>query len=266
MACGWQVSYAGCPGDTEFIDTMDPDTRASAEEMATDLLDQWTGGTFGLCPEEIRPCRDVAQDPHRALREFTEARTGNTSPWLPVLLGGRWFNIGCGSCGGRCGCVDGTRALSLPWPVASVTETLIDGQVLDPTAYRVDEQRLLVRTDGGSWPTSQNLLASPTEDDTFVVRYMRGLQVPTGGQVAAGVLAMEFMKAMCDDGSCQLPQRVQTVTRQGVTVAMLDGFEDLAQGRVGIWLIDSWVASVTAPPRPSRVFSVDLARGSRAAR
>lgn len=261
MTCGWQVSYAGCPGDTEFIDTMDKDSRALAEEMATDLLNQWTGGLYGECPVTVRPCRNTG-DPHRALREFTKTTTGPGSgaPWMPVLISGRWINIGCGQCGGRCACANGTRALSLPWPVSQIKEILVDGQIVPPEAYRVDAQRMLVRTDGGSWPVTQDLYAEPDEPDTFVIEYLHGLEVPAGGRIAAGILAMEFMKAMCNDNTCQLPQRVQTVTRQGVTVAMMDGFEDLDEGRVGIWLIDSWVSSVTRPRRPATVRSVDMPR------
>lgn len=265
MACGWEASYAGCSGDQEFIDSVDEDTKRLAEEMATDLLDRWTGGLYGVCPVTVRPCRAFRQDPHRALRDFTQTTTGtgSGSPWMPVLIGGRWINIGCGQCGGRCSCVDGARALSLPWPIDSVDAVTIDGATLPEDAYRVDAQRLLVRTDGGTWPLTQNLDADVTEPDTFAVTYQRGTPVPAGGKIAAGVLAMELMKALCDDGSCQLPQRVQTVTRQGVTVAMLDSFEGLEDGRTGIWLVDSWVSSVTKPRRPAAVYSVDLPRARR---
>lgn len=264
MACGWDVSYAGCPADEGFLSGVDPEMKALAEEAATDLLNQWTGGLYGVCEVTIRPCRDTSRDPHRALAEFVETTTGSWStPWMPVLVGGRWYNIGCGSCGSSCACVDGTRALSLPWPVESIVSVTIDGAVLDPAAYRVDAKRLLVRTDGGTWPTTQDLNADPGEPNTFVIEFMRGTPVPAGGKIAAGVLAMEFMKAWCSDDTCQLPQRVQNVTRQGVTIGMLEGME-LEDGRVGIWLVDSWVDSVTRPRRPSQVYSVDLPRGSRA--
>lgn len=260
MACGWEPSYSGCTGSEAFLESLTAETRETAETVATDLLDQWTGGLYGACPVTVRPCREGLGYSGMGL-DFKKAATGRgPSPWEPVLVGGRWYNIGCGGCGGRCACVDGSRALSLPWPVSAVSRVVIDGEVLDPSAYKVQEQRLLVRTDGGVWPLGQDLLAADDAPGAFAVTYDHGLPVPTGGRVAAGVLAMEFAKALCNDNTCQLPKRVQTVTRQGVTVAMLDGFEDLNAGRVGIWLVDSWVASVTQPRKASRVYSPDIPR------
>jgi hypothetical protein len=133
----------------------------------------------------------------------------------------------------------------------------IDGEVLDPSAYRVDNGRLLVRQDGGRWPTCQDMGAALGEDDTWGITYDKGYPVPAGGQIAAGLLANELAKAACNDRSCGLPQRVQTVTRQGVTIAVLDAFDDIDEGHTGIWLIDSWVASVVRRPRRMRVLSPD---------
>lgn len=262
MACGWTPNYAGCAADKETVEGWSPELREIAETMATDLLNQWTGGLYGACPATIRPCREFRPATNRALHEFRETTTGARMPWMPVLIDGSWFNLGCGSCGHRCGC-EGPATLSLPWPVESIVSVTIDGAVIPPTSYRVDASRLLVRTDGGSWPATQNLTAAPGEPDTFVIEYLHGLPVPIGGEVAAGILAMELGKALCEDNTCRLPERVQTVTRQGVTVAMLDGFEDLDQGRTGIWAVDSWVSSVTRAPRRSTVSSPDLPRRRR---
>src|SRR3546814_4772015 len=48
--------------------------------------------------------------------------------------------------------------------------------------------------------------------------------------ISAGRLANELAKAACNDKSCGLPQRVQSITRQGVTVAVLDSFDDIDTG------------------------------------
>lgn len=259
MACGWTPNYAGCTADQAVIDGWPEGLKDAAETMASDLLNSWTGGLYGSCAETIRPCREVRPPSNRALHEFRETTTGDRLPWNPVMVDGSWYSIGCGSCGNRCGC-DGPATLSLPWPVESITSVTIDGILLSADAYRVDRKRLLVRTDGGGWPATQNMAAAPGEPDTFVIEYMHGIPVPVGGQIAAGILAMELGKALCDDNTCRLPERVQTVTRQGVTVAMLDSFEGIESGRTGIWTVDSWVASVTEGPRRSTVMSPDYRR------
>jgi hypothetical protein len=151
----------------------------------------------------------------------------------------------------------GPTVLNLPGPVQSVSKVLIDGVVLPATSYRVANQRQLIRTDGETWPSCQDMLAASTEPNTFEVTYVRGIPVPIGGQVAAGSLACELAKAACGDESCALPQRLQSITRQGLTVAMqLEG--ETFDSQTGIWAIDSWVASVNKPKSFVSVRSVDI--------
>ena len=251
MTCDWPVIYPGgapCPA----LAGLSPGQQELYEQMAGDYLANWTG--YGLCEVSLRPCRSEC-GPN------LEWFWGN-GPYPPGFatqnLTGVWKNVGCGSCGDSCGC-GSVPSLRLPGPVEEVTSVLIDGAALDPTAYRVDSRALLVRLDGEAWPVCQDMSADPlAEVNTFQVDYRYGRAVPAGGQVAAGVLACELAKAAVGDSSCQLPRRVQTIARQGVTVSFLDSMDDLDKGRTGIWLIDSWVASVTNPPRPSTVRSPDI--------
>lgn len=258
MACGWEISYSHCTGtrDETFLREVDPEVKTRAEEMATDFLDQWTGGVFGPCPSRVRPCREPRIQ-GMASAAWDIVRSG--SRWMPYLVDGRWYNGGCGTCGNVCGC-SGPSSITLPWPIHTVTAVVIDGETLDPSTYRVDKKRTLVRLDG-AWPTSQDLELPDDAVGAWYVDYERGRPVPAGGEVAAGELALEYMKALCNDSSCRLPERVQTITRQGVTMAMMDKFEDLEKGHTGIWLIDSWVSSITAPPRKAQVLSPDVRRG-----
>lgn len=257
--CSWPVTYAGC--DADWPDGVDDAAKATFEDMAAWLLAAWTAGRYGTCPVEVRPCR--AECLERTSTFWGRGPfpwLGGATGWVPVLLAGHWYNLRCGACGQvACSCDLGCADLVLPGPVASVTEVAINGEALPPGTYRVDQHRHLVRTDGGCWPPCQDLTADADADGAFVVRYVRGAPVPTGGQVAAGRLAIELAKAACDDGTCALPRRVQTITRQGVTIGLLDSFEDVDKGRTGIWLIDSWVAAANAaPPTPARVYSPDL--------
>lgn len=276
--CDWPLSETECASCSAFTDLSEAD-QALFGRMAADYLWNWTNKVYGVCEEEIRPCTYLY--PYGGDEygdgafggEWSDAcssgtcsgscscggRGGSTfwgrgpfpgsgSPWQPVLIGGEWFNISCGKCGdGPCGC-SGPTSVTIPGPVQSVTSVMVGTEVLDPSAYRVDNHRCLVREDGEEWPV----------DGDWVIVYKRGTPVPPGGQVAAAVLACELAKAACGDKSCALPQRVQSITRQGVTIAMLDSFDDIDKGHTGIWLIDSWIASVTKSSAPSFVVSPDV--------
>lgn len=266
--CSWPVSYAEChtlpdgwkPAEGEPASV----EREQYERMAAEFLWRWTGRSLGVCETTIRPCRETCCGERPSTFEGRGPHPSGRTPWTPVLIGGEWFNVSCWACGpDACGCRS-PYALRLPGPVASITEVKIDGQVLDPSAYRLDSHRDLVRLDGEGWPTAQDHAQPDTAAGTWSVTYDRGVEVPIGGQVAAGLLAVELWKAACGDKGCALPQRVQTVTRQGVTVAMLDSFDDIDKGHTGIFLIDSWVASMTQTPRQSSVYSPDTKRGRRA--
>lgn len=250
MPCTWDVDYAGC----EWPSGTTEEEKAKFEEIASELLWNWTGRRFGLCPATVRPCR----------QECTVGLSTYGPPsgpsWRPALVGGEWFNITCGAgCTDTCGCGSYGSTLRFARPVYDVTSVEIDGETLSDTAYRVDNHRLLVRQDGNQWPYCQNLTLPLGQEDTWAVTVRFGTEVPRGGQIAAGRLAIELAKAMCGDKSCELPTRVQSITRQGVTVAMmLDTFDDLDKGKTGIWVVDSWVASVTKPDIGFAVTSPDL--------
>lgn len=251
MTCNWPVSYTGC-ADTTVLDQLTPEDRALVEDMAVQYLWNWTLRMFGQCPVTVRPCRSAC------LNGWTYW-TGGWASWdrthTPVMS----IPSMCG-CSESHACGPSAATVRLPGPVGSVQSVKVDGQLLDVTAYGLDSGGLLVRKDGGVWPTYQDLDRPDSEVGTWSVTYLYGAPVPAGGQVAAGVLARELALALCRSGSCELPQRVQTITRQGVTMAMLDPFDGLDDGKTGIWVIDSWVASVVRPRRPSGVWSPDVPR------
>ncbi len=259
-ACDWPIVY---PATCTVLDGLSPEQREAYEQAAADYLWRWTGQTFGLCPVSIRPCRADCDQGGKWFwgngpfpPGFATDNLGGR--WTPALINGTWVNLGCGSCGSDgCSC-DFVPSVRLPGPMAAVDQVLVDGAALPQDSYRIDNAVLLVRTDGGDWPSCQDMAAATTEINTWQVDYQLGQPVPIGGQVAAGALACELAKAAVGDSSCQLPRRVQTIARQGVTMSFLDSMEDLDKGRTGIWLIDSWVASVMNPPRASTVRSPDI--------
>lgn len=221
--CDWPVE--DCPGGGEHGSC--PDVSDAIRELADDLAGQllwaWTDRRFGLCERTVRPCDD------------------------------RQVRCGCGSRRASCGCTD-VPELVLSGPVASVTAVWVDGELLDETAYRVDDWRWLVRTDGGVWPSCSNLLADPDEAGSFVVTYQAGYPVPPGTGLITALLACELALALCQDDSCRLPRRIQSMTRQGVTIS----FSDLDDGRTGLPEVDMWVSAQRRPPRRATVWSPDV--------
>lgn len=246
--CNWPIVYTGC-SDTTVIEALSPADRSRVEGMAVEYLWNWTLKMFGTCEVTVRPCKV----PMAGSTFWGGQRAWNSPHFSSSMV----IPQGCG-CSDSCGCGVGAATQRLPGPVFDVVEVVIGDEVVDPFSYRVDNGSLLVRTDGLTWPRVQNLEAN-SGPDTWWVTYHQGLGVPAGGQVAAGVLSRELALALCRSGSCQLPERIQTITRQGITMTLLDPFEGLDDGKTGIWVIDSWVASVTRPPRRASVRSPDFA-------
>lgn len=112
--------------------------------------------------------------------------------------------------------------------------------VLDPTVYRL-EGNYLIRQDGGIWPQTQNSIAALGRPDTWQISYERGIVPPIQGQRAAGLLALEFGKAIIGKTVCKLPANAQTVARSGVTINL----DVLAVVRTtGVAEVDKWVSTM----------------------
>jgi len=80
--------------------------------------------------------------------------------------------------------------------------------------------------------------------------------------MAARKLATEFARLWNGDEHCELPQRVTSVSRQGVSYTILDNQEFIDELRTGLYEIDLFL-KVTNPDnarRKSKVFSVDTPR------
>ncbi|MEH0574301.1 hypothetical protein QBA54_07355 [Streptomyces sp. B21-108] len=245
------------------VDTLNPAVTGVAVSMATDVLWALTGMRFGLCEATLRPCRRDCFD-GRFFDDFGAPWTGARSYPQPALIGGQWFNLTCGGCGGDCSCSTVSEAL-LPAPVNRIVEVKIDGTPLVSGAYRVDNNRLLVRTDGGKWPRCNNLALADTEEGTWSVTALYGEDLPDGAALAMGQLACEIAKAAAG-GDCKLPAGLQQLVRQGVTISYPDVGELFKQGRTGLYLVDMFVATWNpyGLRQRSRVYSVDRPQVRRA--
>ena len=121
-------------------------------------------------------------------------------------------------------------------------------------AWRLDGA-WLSRTDGCGWSVCRDLTA---------VYYTYGVDPPKAGRLACVELAVELGRSASDDPDqpCRLPQRVQSVTRQGITFETIDDFEFLDQGLTGIYSIDIWLKAINPFGRKAQatVWSPDILR------
>jgi hypothetical protein len=236
---------------------MSPDQQA-AHDAASELLWRLTAGRYGECSELVRPCRMDCATPPPAYDRYPPA---GGPAFTPTVWAGRWVNIVCG-CVGPCGCGGQVFEVSLPGPIIQVDAVKVDGELLSAAAYRVDDGKRLIRVDGEPWPACQRLDLADSEQGTWSVAYSRGRAVPAGGRRAAAALTVEIWKACSGDKSCRLPQRVQQIVREGVTMTLLDPLEYLDKARTGLVDVDLWLAAVNPHGQrsPSSVWSPDMQR------
>lgn len=217
-----------------------------ATTLAWSTLRTLSGGRVGNCPVTLRPCASTS--------------CSTCLPGVPVHVrsgecGGCWTStVPCAADG--CSCTQPSE-VRMPGEVAEVAEVWLDGQVLDESKYRLDNGRLLVRTDGGSWPGCQNTAASLSESGTFGVVYVPGVIPGSAGEWAAGVLTCEFIKA-CTGQKCRLPSSVTSLTRQGVTMETSRGM--FPDGLTGIREVDAYLTALNPNHLMTRpkVWSPDL--------
>lgn len=213
---------------------VDPGVVDAALEYASEVLNALTGGVWpGEQVDVIRPCsplRSLGADP------------GHTYG----LSGEGWGGSGWCGCASPtiCNCA-APGLVPLPGhPVVTVDEVVVDGYVLDPTEYRVSGS-YLVRVDGGTWPCCQDWTVEGDQAGGFQVAYTWGEGPPASGVHAAAVLACEMLKGQGSvTGACRLPQRVTSITRQGVSMTLLDPMAMFPEGRTGLPEVDLWLESL----------------------
>lgn len=230
--------------------------KTDSIQAASEILYALSGRQFpGLCAETVRPCSGGS-----ALPGFAWGRW--TYPWIPLKTGNTWVNIGP-ACGCHiawdCAC-NGIPQVNLGrTDVTEVTGVFIDGTELNSSAYRLDEGRFLVRTDGNYWPCCQDLAKDIGETGTWHIELAYGTDPPQMGKNAAQKLACELAKA-CGGGDCDLPERVTTLTRQGVSMTLIDPQDFLTEGRTGLLEVDYFLTAVNpnSLARRSTVWSPEV--------
>ena len=243
LPCNWDVQVDCCDGWDDYTDTL----QEAAAEFGALFMWAATGRRFGLCQKTIRPCGRT-QEPRLSGWYWSEGT------WAPYIFNGVWRNCaGCNASYGCCPCEPRCQVW-LPAPVHSIPATGItqDGVIVPVDAWEVQDGEWLVRTDGDCWPVCQNYNVATTEVDTFEVTFYRGKEVPSVLLRAAGELACEYAKS-CIGAACRLPQRMTSVSRQGVSVSLADVDMMLNKGFTGITTVDQVIRSFNPYSLPSRM-------------
>ncbi len=167
------------------------------------------------------------------------------------------------------------------YPVISIEQVVIDGAILatplasGAPAYRLDDERWLVRCDGSSWPCGQNwmlpsgpgALPAGEQIDTWEVTMTWGASPPADGVHAATILAGELGLANTNAEQSRLNPRIQSVVRQGESMLLMDP-QMLIQGETwGVREIDLLVHNLNPHKlqQPTAVLSPDIPRSVRRA-
>lgn len=135
------------------VDGLDEVTKERAEALAWSTLAGLTGHFFSTCPITVRPCRKGCLPAWGSWSPAPPYSGGSFQPH--IASGGYWVNS-CVCASDPCSCGP-IHEIVLPGPVGSIVEVLIDGAVLHPSAYRVDNGNRLVRQDGADWPACQDM-------------------------------------------------------------------------------------------------------------
>lgn len=227
--------------------------------VATDVLFELSGRQFpGTCIDVVRPC--ARWDSWGGVPASALAGLGYTTGGHPYGYRSAWGSCSCNR-GRRCGCGSVPEITLGAFPVVAVDEILVDGAVLDPQFYRVDDFRYLVRlpNDDGSnpgWPCCQHVTLDATEPGTWQVTFRYGTMPNSAGVAAAALYACELAKGAAG-GECALPEKTRTVVAQGVTVDLGDVTNFADGGFTGIRLTDLWLQSVNPNRLRSRARVID---------
>lgn len=253
---GWTVTnFAAC---STTWDTLTADQKALALRLAAFTLYTLTGRQFGTVTLTLRPCNAPMLPPLYQVYPVNLINPWGTdegNTYYPLYIqNGVWHNAGCAGIN----CCGATCEIELPRTV-SITSVIVGGATVDPSAYRVDNGHLLVRTDGACWPQCQDLNKDAGATDTWTVTGVFGREVPQEALDAASILACEIGKAIAGQ-PCRLPQRMQSLSRQGVTVQFPSPNTYLDRGLTGLNEVDQLVVQfnpnrLTQAPK---VLSMDL--------
>lgn len=240
--CPWVVEDPLC---CDCWNAADPAMKEAAITWATAVMYARTGRQFGVCPVTVRPC-GFNRCADGALAWFGAFWNGGL--WTPYILDGVWYNC---ACPGLCSCEPRSQ-VQLDGPVASIIEVTIDGVVVDPDDYRVDNFQWLVAENGFMWPQCPDMNVSSGMIGSFEVTYGKGVAPPADVLLATAVLACEFVKQCKGDSTCQLNSRVVAMSRQGTDFQFVPLDDMIRMGLLGPNVVDQVIRNYNPNQLPFR--------------
>lgn len=236
--CGWGLDLSCCMAPSGVFPDPCLVGGQSVPQSVTDIAAQaaieymWaaTGRQFGTCNVTLNLCKtDSCGSCHSGSGGgMLDADYGFGFPWYPEhLADGSWVNLSCSSCDD---CLCGKCSIRLPYPACEVTQVVLGGVEQDLAGFGIYDYKELVYA--GASPSGTCDISC---GDTVSVTY--GRPVPALVLRATAEFACQLIKS-CVGAPCQLPQRMSSITRQGISVSFLDPMEFLKEGLTGLYLVD----------------------------
>jgi hypothetical protein len=128
------------------------------------------------------------------------------------------------------------------------------GTIIDPSKYYLVDHSTIHVAAGTPW--------TPCNTE---ITYEYGTPVPVAGRMAARTMALEFAKLWAGDDDCALPQRITSVSRQGISYTILDNQEFIDELRTGLYAVDLFLKTTNPDNarRKAKVFTPDVPRARR---
>ena len=129
-----------------------------------------------------------------------------------------------------------------------------NGDIMSPDKYYLVDHSTIQFAEGA--------LIVPADIE---ITYTYGSEPPVMGKMVAKRLATELLKSWNGHSDCALPERVTSISRQGVSYTLLDSQDFLEEMRLGIYEIDLFLKTVNPnkAQKRSKVFSPDVSRARR---
>lgn len=214
-------------------------------------------------------------------RQFAGTQTAKVRPWVPCVCGWQYayagfpgyassFPVYPGYGWGAYGCACQPPRINLGfWPVTTINQIWYNGVAQPLGDFHLDNYRYLVRNDGLRFPGySNNLWAekggpfdNANDGYVFEVDLDYGTPVPRILQRATRELACRLLDdCLCNTDNCKLPDRVNSLSRQGVSVSLIDPLDILREGGTGIYAVDLAIKTLNPSKlqSPSFVWAPDL--------